>query len=40
MLTMFIDHPARVYNRDQILNTVFDDGELSLTEPWTPTLRI
>ena len=30
MLTMFIDHPGRVYNRDQILNTVFDDGRIVL----------
>ena len=30
MLTMFIDHPVRVYNRDQILNTVFDDGRIVL----------
>jgi len=30
MLTMFINHPGRVYNRDQILNTVFDDGRIVL----------
>ena len=30
MLTMFIDRPGRVYNRDQILNTVFDDGRIVL----------
>ena len=30
MLTMFVDHPGRVYNRDQILNTVFDDGRIVL----------
>ena len=30
MLTMFIDHPTRVYNRDQILNSVFDDGRIVL----------
>ena len=30
MLTMFINHPVRVYNRDQILNTVFDDGRIVL----------
>ena len=30
MLTMFIDHPGRVYNREQKLNTVFDYGRIVL----------
>ena len=27
---MFIEYPNRVYNRDQILNKVFDDGRIVL----------
>jgi two-component system response regulator BaeR len=27
---MFIEYPNRVYNRDQILNNVFDDGRIVL----------
>ena len=30
LLSMFIDYPNRVYNRDQILNKVFDDGRIVL----------
>ena len=30
LLTMCIDLPGRVYNRYQILNTVFDDGRIVL----------
>ena len=30
MLEMFMSQPGRVYNRDQILNNVFDDGRIVL----------
>ncbi len=30
LLSMFIEYPNRVYNRDQILNNVFDDGRIVL----------
>ena len=30
LLSMFIEYPNRVYNRDQILNYVFDDGRIVL----------
>ena len=30
LLSMFIEYPNRVYNRDQILNKVFDDGRIVL----------
>ena len=30
MLEMFMGQPGRVYNRDQILNNVFDDGRIVL----------
>ena len=30
LLAMFIEHPGRVYNRDQILNMIFDDGRIVL----------
>ena len=30
LLSMFIEYPNRVYNRDQVLNKVFDDGRIVL----------
>ena len=30
LMSMFIEYPNRVYNRDQILNKVFDDGRIVL----------
>ena len=30
LLAMFIEHSGRVYNRDQILNKIFDDGRIVL----------
>ena len=30
LLSMFLEYPNRVYNRDQILNNVFDDGRIVL----------
>ena len=30
LLAMFIEHSGRVYNRDQILNMIFDDGRIVL----------
>jgi len=30
LLVMFIGHSGRVYNRDQILNKIFDDGRIVL----------
>ncbi len=30
LLSMFIEYPNRIYNRDQILNNVFDDGRIVL----------
>ena len=30
LLSMFIEYPNRVYNRDQILNYIFDDGRIVL----------
>jgi two-component system response regulator BaeR len=30
ILSMFINYPGRVYNRDQILNIIFEDGRIVL----------
>ena len=30
LLAMFVEHSGRVYNRDQILNMIFDDGRIVL----------
>ena len=30
LLAMFVEHSERVYNRDQILNMIFDDGRIVL----------
>ena len=30
ILSMFINYPGRVYNRDQILNIIFEDGRIGL----------